>query len=52
VKSIIDLPAGECRVLEKDIVDCPASCVVEGLNTEAVISTRGFGRSLWGMHVN
>jgi hypothetical protein len=40
VKSVIDLTAGKFRVLEKDIVDCPASCIIESLYTETIISAR------------
>jgi hypothetical protein len=52
VKSVIDLTAAEFRVLEKDIVDCPASCIIESLYTEAVISACGFYRGLGCRHVN
>jgi hypothetical protein len=40
VKSIVDLTAGKFRVLEKDIVDCLASYIIESLYTETIVSAR------------
>ena len=52
MKSIVDLPASELRVLEEDIVDYLVSSVVESLYTEAVISTRRFSRRFWYRDIN
>ena len=46
-ESIINLPAGELRVLEKDIRDRLACGIVESLYSKTVISTRWFCRCLW-----
>jgi hypothetical protein len=47
VKSVVDLTAGKFRVLEKGIVDCLASYIIESLYTETIVSARWFGRCFW-----
>jgi hypothetical protein len=46
-KSIIDLSTGKLRVLEENILNRPPCCVVEGLDTEPVISACWFSRCFW-----